>query len=578
MTLPGGYTLQNRYRIISPLGQGGMGAVYRAHDLRLNVSVALKEMTHQPGLDPRVLAQLRHQFQQEATILAQLNHPNLVNVSDFFEEGGNAYLVMTLVEGGSLAARIKQEGALPEAEVLNWAYQLLSALAYCHSRGVIHRDIKPQNIIIRSDGQAVLVDFGLVKLWDPRDPRTQSVMQGMGTPQYAPPEQYGADPGHHTDPRSDIYSVGATLYHALTARMPPTVTERMADPHLFVPPRRLNPQLRPQTEAVVLRAMELPRDNRFNSAQEMAAALQSRMPLLAQQPPAATGQAQAAPTEARPVARPAGRASGWLWVLGAAAGLTVIAVVIVMALVLGGQLAATGDTPLPPTQETLPTPRPTTKPADEGAPPAMSTVAPGVTYVEYIVDGSSGMAAPLGSGGGTKLLVAQQALVRHWQALGPSVHIGLRAYGHRYNATDSATCQDIELLAPVQAGRIESLVSKLQTVQARGLDSLAEALRETVADFEHVPDRVNAIVLLSDGGDTCGGAPLQVVQAQRETGINLPIYVIGLEVEAGQRDELMAIAKASKGRYYDVSDAAGLDQALSDIGQLLRQREAQLSG
>jgi serine/threonine-protein kinase len=211
-----------------------------------------------------------------------------VNVTDFFEEGGNAYLVMTLVEGSSMWARIKQQGALPEAEVLKWAYQLLSALGYCHSRGVIHRDIKPQNIIIRSDGQVVVVDFGLVKLWDPRDPRTQTAMQGMGTPQYAPPEQYGTDPGH-TDPRSDIYSVGATLYHALTARMPPTVTERMADPHLFVVPRRLNPQVRPQTEAVILRAMELPRDNRFRTTQEMAAALQGRVPVRTQQPRTSLG-------------------------------------------------------------------------------------------------------------------------------------------------------------------------------------------------------------------------------------------------------------------------------------------------
>jgi Serine/threonine protein kinase len=126
----------------------------------------------------------------------------------------------------------------------------LDALAYCHSQGVIHRDIKPQNIIIRPDGRPVLVDFGLVKLWDPRDPRTKTAMRGMGTPEYAPPEQWGAG---HTDPRSDLYSLGATLYYALTGQAPATATDRIAAPTLFAPPRAFNPSIRPQTEAALLR-------------------------------------------------------------------------------------------------------------------------------------------------------------------------------------------------------------------------------------------------------------------------------------------------------------------------------------
>jgi formylglycine-generating enzyme required for sulfatase activity len=267
-----GTVLQDRYRIVSLLGQGGMGAVYRAWDTRLNVPVALKEMVPQPGLDARTLAQLRQQFQQEATVLARLNHSHLVDVTDFFEEGGNAYLVMKFIEGESLADRIAREGPVPESEVLLWAGQLLDALAHCHSRGVIHRDIKPQNVVITPEGQAVLVDFGLVKLWDPRDPRTRTAMRGMGTPEYAPPEQYGIQPGH-TDPRSDLYSLGATLYHALTGQAPLTANDRMAAPGQFVPVRGSNPRVSRETEAVVLRAMELPLVNRFQSAAEMRAAL-----------------------------------------------------------------------------------------------------------------------------------------------------------------------------------------------------------------------------------------------------------------------------------------------------------------
>ncbi|MGC9083696.1 MAG: serine/threonine-protein kinase, partial [Anaerolineae bacterium] len=124
-----GQVLQNRYRIDALLGHGGMGAVYKAWDSRLQVYVAVKEMIPQPGLDPQMLSRLRQQFRQEATILARLSHPNLVRVSDYFEEGGNAYLVMEFVEGESLANLIAARGPLPEAQVLEWARQLLDALA-----------------------------------------------------------------------------------------------------------------------------------------------------------------------------------------------------------------------------------------------------------------------------------------------------------------------------------------------------------------------------------------------------------------------------------------------------------------
>ncbi len=276
MTLDTGQTLQNRYRVESLLGQGGMGAVYRAWDARLNVPVALKEMTPQPGLDARKLAQLRRQFQREAQTLARLNHPNLVDVIDFFAEGDNVYLVMKFIEGESLAHAIERQGPLPEGRVVALAEQLLDALDYCHNRGIIHRDVKPQNVIIQHDGgrgmgSAVLVDFGLVKMWDPRDPRTKTAMRGMGTPEYAPPEQY--DVTGHTDVRSDIYSLGATLYHALTGQAPPTATQRSASQESFRPPRTLNRRISPGVEAAVVRAMELGVKNRFQSAQEMDTAL-----------------------------------------------------------------------------------------------------------------------------------------------------------------------------------------------------------------------------------------------------------------------------------------------------------------
>ncbi len=312
-----GTVLQNRYRIASLLGQGGMGAVYRAWDMRLNIPVAIKEMIPQPGIDPHALAQLRQQFYQEAQVLARLNHPNLVRVTDYFEEWGNAYLVMDFVEGQSLADLIAARGPLPEAQVLDWARQLLDALAYCHSKGVIHRDIKPQNIIIQPDGQAVLVDFGLVKLWDPRDPRTRAVVRAMGTPEYAPPEQWGMG---HTDPRSDIYSLGATLYYALTGQAPITATDRMARPSLFILPRQLNLSLRPETERAILRAMELAQDARWSSAAEMAAALgmgvRTTGKSVPPQPPQPPQPTRVMPGGASTAAPARSRIPVWAWVVG----------------------------------------------------------------------------------------------------------------------------------------------------------------------------------------------------------------------------------------------------------------------
>ncbi|MBE9508164.1 MAG: protein kinase, partial [Chloroflexi bacterium] len=384
MTLNTGQIVDNRYRIVSPLGQGGMGAVYRAWDTRLNQPVALKEMIPQSGLDVGMLAQLRQQFQQEAQVLAALVHPNLVRVTDYFSWSSNEYLVMDFVEGESLAERIEREGAQSEAQVLAWAEQLLNALTHCHERGVIHRDVKPQNIVVTPDGRAVLVDFGLVKLWDPRDPRTRTVMRGAGTPEYAPPEQYDMGLGH-TDPRSDIYSLGATLYHALTGQAPPTATQRMASPACFVPPRRVNAAVSPATETSVLKAMETAMEHRFQSAEEMAQVL-----VLAPQPAlitprrvTPTGTQVISAAEVAAAKPPQKRKRGILLGLGGV-GLAVVgllclvlavgAVLIGSVIMDGGGVVPATPTPWPtvtsrPPTATLPSatssPRPTSTPAPE---------------------------------------------------------------------------------------------------------------------------------------------------------------------------------------------------------------------
>jgi serine/threonine-protein kinase len=272
MTLPAGHILKERYRIALVLAEGGMGVVYRAWDLNLKVPVALKEMIAPADLDSQALIHWREQFNSEALILARLNHTNLVDISDYFEDQGNTYLVMRFVEGESLQTIIERIGALQEEKVLAWAGQILSALGHCHERGIVHRDVKPANVIIQHDGQAVLFDFGLAKLLDSDNPRTRTIMMNMGTPEYAPPEQYDTQPSH-TGPWSDIYSLGAILYHALTGQAPPTASQRMVAPKEFQPLRQLNRQIKPQTEAAVLQAMAMEREGHFTSAAAMLAAL-----------------------------------------------------------------------------------------------------------------------------------------------------------------------------------------------------------------------------------------------------------------------------------------------------------------
>jgi len=364
MPLGIGEIVEERYRVVRLLGQGGMGSVYRAWDTRLSRPVALKEMIPQSSLDADMLAQLRQQFQQEAQVLATLVHPNLVRVTDYFSGDGNEYLVMDFVEGESLADKIQRGGAQPEEQAVVWAGQLLDALAYCHGQGVIHRDIKPQNIIITPDGKAVLVDFGLVKLWDPRDPRTRTVMRGAGTPEYAPPEQYDMGLGH-TDPRSDVYSLGATLYHALAGQAPPTATQRMATPASFVPLRRVNTAIGPTTEAAVLRALEMAMEQRFQSADEMTRALGFEPRTAVVTPRRAPSETRVIPPKTADMVPPAERKRG-TWVRGVGVA---VAIVLCLALAAGAALIAWlvwGDggsvpTPVPTATKPFPptnTPRP----------------------------------------------------------------------------------------------------------------------------------------------------------------------------------------------------------------------------
>jgi serine/threonine-protein kinase len=265
--LKAGEVLRGRYRINRIIGQGGMGSIYLADDLRLEGRLcAVKEVEHDRSLDADLLKESRDQFFREATVLARLDHPNLPKVSDFFSATGRDYLVMDFVPGKDLRTLMneaKQKGQfLAEREVLGWAGQLADALDYLHSQipPIVHRDIKPSNLKLTPSGLLKLVDFGLVKILA-SDEMTVTVVQGRGTALYTPLEQYGGDAGH-TDARSDVYSFGATLYHLLTNHPPVEARELFLNPEKLLPPRSYNPEVSARTERAVLWAMSLHPDER----------------------------------------------------------------------------------------------------------------------------------------------------------------------------------------------------------------------------------------------------------------------------------------------------------------------------
>jgi serine/threonine-protein kinase len=269
-----GTILRNRYRIVQPIGQGGMGSVYLAEDLRLEGrKCAIKAVRIDPTSDKEMINELQHQFSREASILARLDHPNLPKVSDYFTEVDQDYLVMDFVSGKDLKEIVdearRSNRFLTEVEVLNWARQLCDALDYMHNQDtpVLHRDIKPSNIKLTPSGLIKLVDFGLVKVLAKDDSRTVTVLQGRGTAAYTPLEQYGED-DTHTDARSDIYSLGATLYHLLTNQAPAEAKQRFLKPESLVPPRTLNSAVSEVVERALVTAISMHPDDRPSTVAE----------------------------------------------------------------------------------------------------------------------------------------------------------------------------------------------------------------------------------------------------------------------------------------------------------------------
>ncbi len=269
-----GKTLGN-YRILSTLGQGGMARVYKAYQENLDREVAVKVLPPWYATDRSFV----ERFNLEARLVARLSHPNIVTVHDASEQHGHLYIVMQLVDGGTLKHRLdhlQREGkAMDVAEVVSIFTQLADALTYAHNQGVIHRDVKPVNVLMDRSGRPILSDFGIAKVLASTKTNLTHPGAGVGTPEYMSPEQCQ---GRAIDGRADIYALGVMLFETQTGR-PPFNGDNypaLAHSHVYeMPPRpsSINPAIHPVIERVIMIALMKNPQQRFQKASDMAEAL-----------------------------------------------------------------------------------------------------------------------------------------------------------------------------------------------------------------------------------------------------------------------------------------------------------------
>ncbi|MGF1540568.1 MAG: serine/threonine protein kinase [Pleurocapsa sp.] len=272
---PGVNLASGEYQITKPLGQGGFGITYLGRDMRLNRSVAVKEffpegcwregttVVSAGRWNANTYTNAKQKFLQEGQTLGQFNHPGIVRVFYYFEENNTAYLVMEYLRGQTLGQLLKNRGGkLPETEALFYMKKIAKALEVLHQSQFLHRDIKPDNIMLADDGRVVLIDFGAARDFAANNTERFTTML---TPGYAPLEQYGQALKYGAF--TDIYALGSTFYHMLTGKVPPSAIERAAGVELQAL-RKLEPSLSPHLEQGIMKAMEMKVEERSQSITE----------------------------------------------------------------------------------------------------------------------------------------------------------------------------------------------------------------------------------------------------------------------------------------------------------------------
>lgn len=267
-----GTKLNDRYELLSILGVGGMAVVYKAKDTRLNRMVAVKVLKPDLAAD----ADIRRRFHDESRTVSIMNHGNIVNVYDVNQDGALDYFVMELVDGITLKQYIRKRGGVINwREALHFTVQIMEALSHAHSKGIIHRDIKPQNIMVLRDGSVKVTDFGIARIVD--SAQQTMTKEALGSVHYISPEQAK---GSAVDARSDIYSAGVALYEMITGRLPfegesPVAVAVQHINSVALPPRDLNPEIPVGMEQITIKMMAPDRELRYASAEEVLADLEA---------------------------------------------------------------------------------------------------------------------------------------------------------------------------------------------------------------------------------------------------------------------------------------------------------------
>ncbi|GCF08544.1 serine/threonine-protein kinase [Dictyobacter arantiisoli] len=276
-----GTTLGN-YRILETLGQGGMARVYKAHQENLGRDVAVKVLPPWYAADRSFV----ERFNLEARLVASLTHPNIVTVHDASEQNGHIYIVMQFVDGGTLKQRLDnlllERRTIDNVELISIFTQLADALTYAHAQGVIHRDIKPVNVLMDRSGRPILSDFGIAKVLASTQANLTRPGAGVGTPEYMSPEQCQGGP---VDGRADIYALGVMLFEAQTGRTPFVGDNypALAHSHIYEQPprpRSLNPAIHPAIEQIILTALTKNPQQRYQTARDMGEALNQALAII----------------------------------------------------------------------------------------------------------------------------------------------------------------------------------------------------------------------------------------------------------------------------------------------------------
>ena len=326
------YVLNNRYRLLAQIASGGMAVVYKAHDLTLNRVVAIKILRENFADN----TDFRTRFQNEAQAAANLAHPNIVTVYDFGQDGNRSYIVMEYVDGRDLKNVIRAESPLAIDRAIDLMAQACAALGYAHRAGLVHCDVKPQNMLVTSDGRLKVTDFGIARALSQSMPTSDTV---WGTPHYFSPEQAAGEP---PTPASDVYSLGVVMYEMLAGQLPFDADNHtdLAMQHLRDEPPPLtvlNPAVPIQIEQIVNRVMAKEPAARYRTAEQFGRALMDYRRLADQMTgmqPAASITAEPTTVSAHPIESAAPQGTDWLaWILGTLAVVAVIGLIPLAVLV-----------------------------------------------------------------------------------------------------------------------------------------------------------------------------------------------------------------------------------------------------